>query len=461
MKIIIIIAAFCFPLHAFEVRSVVIKGKTVDLDLSPVTGIKDEDLSEKKIKLLGAQVVNIYHSSGYTAAVIEKSVLRKDGVLEIYLNEGRIEGISIRGVEGETGEEVRAFLEPEMGKVFNEGSIRRRIRSIRSLLDLGRISIDPKRSPEGNVILLVNAGRRKGSFYGRVGADMIYGVSPAIGYWYPGKGYTFDIQAVAGIKDGEARRLEGLLEYLGRSDSGGPGLLFALNGGRRIERWESRDLEYYRERGSVEAGANIFCGPLNIRSYIGFNYERLEDYPDSDLLMEPSFTLELIQSSYSRVLNKREAVYTGIKGTGGWESINNRYFFSGSFHGVYPFFIFSSLRLVPRFLVSYISSDERCLWSYVFDNNMMGIFDDYTASKWKNVAGLDAEYEISRSQVFIGPFINSAYFINEEDEWDKKTGTGIKAIVHYGSLRFKIIYGWDIDESAGEGGIYFIIEGRF
>jgi hypothetical protein len=457
LKTALIIAAFSLPLQALEVSSVVIVGRTVDIDLSPVTGIKDEDLSEKRIKLLGAETVNIYHSFGYTAAVVESIVLRKDGVLEIHLNEGKIKGITVRGVKGETREEVRAFLEPEIGKVFNRGSIRRRIRSIRSLIDLRSISIDPKRSGDGDVVLIVNARKRKGRFYGGVGADMIYGVSPKIGYWYPGESFGLDTEVVAGIKDGEVRRLEGGIEYFTR----GQGLLFGINGGKRIERWESRDLEYYRMRSAVEAGGIFMFGSLNIRAYFGFDYERLEDYPHSDDLMRPSVNLEFNYNNYSRLLNKREAANTRIKSSGGWENINNRYFFSGSIGGSYPFFVIPSMRLAPRFLVSYISSDERCLWSYVFDNNMIGIFNDYTASKWKNVAGLDAEFEISRSFVFIGPLINTAYYLNEEDEWDKKTGTGIKAVLYYGAIRFKIIYGWDIDEGAGKGGIFFIVEGGF
>lgn len=461
IKIILIVPVFCLPLQAFEVRSVVIVGKTVNIDLSSVTGIRWRDLSEKRIKLLGAKVVNIYHSYGYTVAIIEKTILRGNGTLEIYLNEGKITGISIQGVESKTREEIRAFLQPETGRIFNTGSIRRRIKSIKSLVDLKEISIDPKRSHDGNIILLVNASKRKGSFYGRVGADMIYGVSPTIGYMYPGETFVFDTQAVAGIKEGETRRAEGQIEYFGTGAPGEPGLFFGVNGGKRIERWESQNLEYFRVRGAVKAGTNILSGPVKILSYLGFDYERLGDYPESDLLMQPSVTLELLYSNYSQVLNKREMFYMRIKGSGGHESINNRYFFSGSLQGSYPFFVFSTLRLLPRFLVSSISSDERCLWSYVFDNNMIGIFDDYTASKWKNVAGLDTELEISRSFVYIGPFINSAYFINEENKWDRKTGTGIMGIVYYGGLRIKIIYGWDMDESAKEGGTSFIIEGKF
>ncbi len=461
LKITLIIMVSLYPLHAFEVKSVVIRGKTVDIDLSPVSVIKDINLSEERIKLLGARIVNIYHSYGYTAAFLDKTVLRKDGVLEIHLNEGRIRGIRVQGVGGETAEEIRAFLEPEIGRVFNKGNIRRRIRSMRSLIDLSRITVKPEHSDDGGITLLVNAGKRSGSFYGRVGADMIYGVLPEIGYLYPGKNYIMDLRVIAGIKEGELRRLEGLAVYLGRGDSGRPGLLLGLNGGKRRERWESFDLEYNSMRGAVQAGGSLFLGLLNIRSYLGFDYERFEDYPDSEELMNPSISFEFIFSDRSRVVDRREAYYTRIKTSAGWENINNRHYFSGTLQGRYPFLIFSSVRLVPRFLIFSLSSDERCLWSYVFDNNMIGIFDDYTASKWKNVAGLDIEYELSRSFISVGPFINSACFINEEDKWDTKTGTGIKVLLLYGSLRLNIIYGWDMDKGPGKGGVYFLVEGGF
>ncbi len=461
MAIILIIMVLLSPLQALEVKSVVIRGKTVEIDLSPVTGIKDKSLSGERIKLLGARIVNIYHSYGYTAAFLDKTVLRKDGVLEIYLNEGMIRGIRVQGVDGETAEEIRAFLEPEIGRAFNTGNIRRRIRSMRSLMDLNRKTVRPVHSDDGGVTLLVVAGKRSGSFYGRVGADMIYGVLPEIGYLYTGKDYIMDLRAIAGIKEGELRRLEGLVAYLGRGDSGGPGLLLGLNGGKRRERWESLDLEYYRMRGAVQAGGSLFFGILNIRSYLGFDYERFKDYPTSEELMNPSLSFEFIFSNRSRVVDRREADYTRLKTSAGWENINNRHYFSGSLEGRYPFLIFSSVSLVPRFLIFSLSSDERCLWSYVFDNNMIGIFDDYTASKWKNVAGLDIEYELSRSFISAGPFINSACFINEEDKWDTRTGAGIKVLLLYGSLRLNIIYGWDIDKGPGKGGVYFLIEGGF
>ena len=80
------------------------------------------------------------------------------------------------------------------------------------------------------------------------------------------------------------------------------------------------------------------------------------------------------------------------------------------------------------------------------DKRLLGFFDDYTASNWKNTAGLDLEFEIVPQFFYSGPFVNTGYFRNESLEWTSRTGGGIMGVFEFKNSYIGIYFAWDLSK---------------
>jgi len=143
--------------------------------------------------------------------------------------------------------------------------------------------------------------------------------------------------------------------------------------------------------------------------------------------------------------------------------MNDSNYFYGNFDLEVPFYPFSTeiFRLVTKVNCSYTTSDERIHWDYVFGNGIRGIFNDYTASSWKNSGGIDFEFELSRDFLYFGPFIDAGYYLDESNVWEKTYSSGVLMELIYGKISANFIYGFDISKGYSSGGFIVYLNGSF
>jgi hypothetical protein len=460
----LITAIFHTSAYAVEINKIIFFGNTVDIDLYALLGDKSGDLSEREIEAIGVVITDEYHRRGYTTSYVDKFILRKDGVLEIYIRESRILGLKVSGIGDSQSREIETMLVPKIGEIYNTFTLRERVLVVKQKYNLSEIKITTVNYEErGDVFLSVKVVKRMGILYGGIAFEPIYGLSPEIGYFYPFGDSAVNLVSRAGYREGDLRKVEGDFTYnITIADSSRWGFFIGVNSSRLMERWETLDRDYTTISAYPVIGTSVLIkGIFLLKIYFREIVTRLYDYREEEYLNYDSrLTADLIYSNRYYLLKKRESTDLKISISGGRSELDDGYLTSTvAFKSSLS--LFSWLRLIPRFNVYYTTSNERFSWVYVYGVDLRGFFDDFTASKWKNTGGLDLEFEISPEFLYIGFFINSGYFKDEYDEWTAKTGGGINCSIIYRGLDLQIYYAWDLSISPSEGGLYILASSRF
>lgn len=474
MRLIIILTFLLSSqsIYAEAVREIVLIGATLDLKLQSRLAGKKGDLDRKDIEAIGVLITDEYHNRGYTTSFVEKYVLKKDGVLEIYVKESKIAGVSISGVSKDEAAEIEHILVPETGEVYNKFFLKGRMKEAREQLNLELIKIYPQNYEDsGDVFLAVEVTKRKtGLFSGQIGIDPIYGVMPELGYFFPMGNSSLNIQARAGIKGGELRKIEGETRYIKYIDKNKViNLLFGLQGGRSVEIWETHDSKYAVNSVAPYAGLGFIFDFFSnyiiwTNLYLKESINYIQDYKEEKATSTESDTAliaDILISNKYYLLDKKDATELNIFVSGGKSNLESRGYIITFARFNTSFLPVSWLRFSPRLNIYYTTSKERYYWQYVYDKNLMGFSDDYTASRFKNILGLESEAEILTGSFYMGPLINYGYFLNEDQKWNSKTGIGLKGRYVYKDTTVQLIYAWDASRSITKGGIYLYIESSF
>jgi len=464
-----LITLYMFQGFALELVSIKLIGNTVDIGQDALFRDRKGLISSKELESISVDITNAYHKKGYTTSYVEKLIMRKDGILEIHVRESRILGLKVTGIDDSKIKEIKSLLVPEIGTLYNKFDLEGRVRAVKEIFKLKTIRIDILNYKDtGDVFLSVQVEKRGlDRFFGGIGFEPIYGVSPQIGYLYNTKKSAVRLLSSAGYRDGDFRKLTGELKYWPiTARDGRPGIFMGIKSERLIETWESQDKEYKTTSVCPFLGITIpftiyrlilFDAYLLERVTRLFNYDYDEyEYDDYDTRI----TVRLWYSDRFIRIRKRETTDIRVSVSGGRSRLSNEYW-NSTVNLKSSLSPFVWMRLVPMFIMHYTSSDERFSWHYVFDRNLPGFFDDFTASSWKNVAGLYCEFEISPEFFYIGPFANSGYFLDEDNNWKLKSGGGIKGEIYYQRLHLQIYYAYDLSSSPSEGGFYITASSKF
>ena len=460
---------FSIDLHAIDIKKIVIIGNSIDINMDDIIERNAGDFSKEEIESIGARITDQYQNRGYTSSYVEKLIVKENGTLEIHVKESRIAGVKISGVSGDEEKKIRAIILPEPGGIYNRFTLEKRAGEIKKRFNFDSVKLYPVNYRDsGDVFLAVKAERQsRGNFYGGINVEPVYGITPELGYIYPFDHSGVNLFSRAGYRKGSFRKLEGDITYfivLDEGEKGASSIYAGVNSCRQIDIWMSRDTEYRTISVNPVIGLKYIWGYFlidvnageilsNIKNY-KFENDKINDY-DSRLTLDADF------SNQRHKLNPRDV--SGIKfilsgGRSGFEE-NGYMITSCRMKGVVS--PFSSLRIIPRINSFYATSYERFYWNYVYNVDLLGFPEDYTASKWKNVAALDAEYEITPDFLFAGPFVNSGLFRDEDGEWKTKTGGGFKAEIFYKKVSIDIYFAWDLTKGASSGGLYILAGGRF
>ncbi len=465
-------ALLAAPLHAEEIRRIVVLGSRLEFNFDSILRNKNGRLDHRDIESLGVMVTDEYHKRGYTTCYVEKLVVTRDGTLEIHVRESAVLGITVSGVGEREAGEIAAILLPQKGELYNRDLLQERIEQAKSVFNLESIRVYPVNyRGSGDVFLSVKAEKKSlGRFFGVLGVDPIYGIMPELGYFIPGGDSALTLRARAGYRDGGLRKAEGDVRYARQaSDHEGTGFTLGIQGGRSVEIWESRDLEYtvlscapYLGLGDIRDLPGSFLLWTNL--FVRGTAARIKGYNGSGsepVIYDTALVLDVSISNRYYLLDKREAVEFGVTVTGGRSDLEkNGYIVTTAMFKV-PVSPVHWLRFIPRANLYRTSSFERYYWSYVFDKNLLGFLDDFTASRWKNTAGLDVEIELAPRFIYAGPFVNYGYYIDEKDSWRSAVGTGMKGTVTYKDIIVEAYYAWDAAESPSRGGLYIFAESSF
>lgn len=469
--------AFLFPalllsasLYAQKTARVVLVGSTIGLEAASIPGAGAREMGRRDIEAAGVFVTNEYHRRGYTTSYVERLVVTGDGTLEIHVRESRVLGVSVTGADRAEGDRIAAALAPETGELYNRLVVQERMEAVKERFRLAQVRVEPLNYRDGaDVYLSVQVKKKSaGKLFGSIGVDPIYGLAPEAGYVYPMESASVTVRGSAGYRDGEFRKARGDVRSVFQPVYGrGLGFIAGIEGGRTVEYWESRDEDYtvygLSPYGGLSLAENLSGDSLLwVYLYLKGTGSRIDNYRGSDLVnYEAAAVLDVSLSNGYFLLDRRESRQCGLSFTVGESDLEPGGYLISTADGSLPLFPWPWVRIVPRFDVFYTTSEERFYWRYVFDVNLLGFIGDFSASRWKNVAGLDMEFELSPRFLYVGPFVNGGLYLDEEGRWESAAGAGIKAMMTYKDIAVEAYYAWDLTEQPGRGGFYFFAESRY
>lgn len=455
-------------IYAQKITNFKLIGNTLDLGiekmLKKMLVEEKSDLDRKDIESIGTRVTNEYHQLGYTTTYVDRLVLKKDGVLEIYIRESRILKVNISGADSKDVRDIELMIVPVKSEVYNKFDIERRVERIKRIYDFHDAKIYAiNYKDSGDVFLSVKLEKKvRGNFYGGIGVNPIYGFSPSLGYFYPFKDSALDLFSRAGYRDGEFRRLEGDAKYFFFTDETNIAYYFGVKSSRLLEVWETIDKEY------TVLSITPITGVRYIHRYIMLDLRlneivaSIDNYRDDKFInYDTRLALEIEVSNRFRLLVKDDSTDLKLSLSAGKSELNPEGYIISALYFKTSIMPFSWLRFIPQAHIYYTGSDERFLHSYVYDRHLIGFFDDFTASRWKNMGGVDTEIEVITQRFYAGPFINSGYFKDEFDNWKRETGGGVKGKISYRRLLVEIYFAWDLSEGPSSGGLFITGGSRF
>jgi hypothetical protein len=483
MKITITHASFCYRiliffiisifnliistgLSAIEIKHVEIIGSTVELEQKEYVKTIKGNLSEKDIEAIGIKVTNEYHNKGYTTSYVEKLQVLESGLLEIHVKESKIAAVSITGVTGKEKNEIELLFTALIGYIYNRAELERKAEAIKRLYNLGSVRIYPVNYEDsGDVFLSIKTSKKSaGDFYGGIGFEPIYGISPFLGYYHPFTDTALDLYTKAGYRDGKFRRAEGDVKLFLFPDNDPGGFYIGSNAAIFLERWESRDKDYRRISLSPALGYRAIYQYLILDLFANEIISEISDYKSDEKKFrdyDTRLTLEIDLSNKGNLLSKKDATGLKLTASSGKSDLSEKIYIISSAEFKTSLAPFSRLRISPGIYSYYTTMDERYFWQYVYDKRLLGFFNDYTASKWKNIAGLDFEFEIVPQFFYAGPFVNTGYFKDEALEWKSKTGGGLMGVFEFKNSYIGIYYAWDLSRGPSEGGLSILAGGSF
>ena len=452
------------PVSALEIKKIILSGNSIDIGFEKLLHKKVGEFSQREIKSLGVKIINEYHIRGYTTCYVEKLIMKKNGILEIQIRESRILGLKVLGIGKNEATKIGEMIVPIIGDIYNKFILQKRIKMAKKRHNLNTVRVYPvKYRNSGDVFLSIKVSKMsRGNLYGKISTEQIYGISPEIGFYYPFKESALDQSLKIGYRDGDFRKIKGDIRYYIFHDKKVLGLYFGLNSSRLIEQWERYDSEYQSISLTPFLGLKIIYENTIFELYLEeIASEICQYYEDKYIDYDTRLTFELNISNKSLILAKKKSTDFKLSLAGGRSRINKKGYLITSLYLKTAISPFIYMKLIPELNIYYTSSTERYLWDYVYDKNLIGFFNNFTASKWKNSIGIDIEIEVSPQFFSVGPFINSGYFQDEIKKWETSTGGGLKGKINYRKLLIEVIFAWDLSVGPDEGGLYLSAENKF
>jgi hypothetical protein len=449
---------------AREIRSIIITGSSLNIGVDDIISMKKGSLTDREIEALGVAITNRYHSHGYTTSYVKKIFISGDGKLEFQIEESRIAGIHVSGISREKSKTINDLLTPLPPGLYNRFWIEERTGIAQKALNLSSVSIRVENiENSGDVRLEITARENLPLTYrGGMIFEPIYGATPMLELTMPLGRTVLTAGGVLGVREGEIKKMEGTFRVYTGAGSASWAFFSGYTGSRRIETWESAGISYRHTSHTPAVGLRYLRDVMLFEISANYAIIDIVTYPDiekdqRDMRLD---VLTAYSNSHKSII-RQDSTEASVAYSVGRGSIIDSYYQNGhvSFRTTFSPVVW--LKIKPRVTAYSTTSDSRYYWSYVFDGNLQGFYDDFTASRRKVIAGTGIEYEIIPEQFYCGPFFNSGRYINESGSWKTASGAGVSGMMLFSNFTFQAHYAWDITRKPGDGGFFISLEGSF
>ncbi len=450
--------------YGLQVVEVEVVGNSVDVGIDKFKIVRPLPSSKIEIENFAAGITDLYHRKGYTTSYVERMNVTKEGILKIYIRESKIIDVEITGVDADMAVRAKEIMVPVEGELYNRFQLQERAILCQRVLELDSIKIIPLNYRDtADVKLRVEVKQSSpGKLDGGIGYEPVYGILPRIGYFYRYRNSAVYAGSEGGYRNGEFKRISGFLKYMISPGMDSFKLYGSIRGESVKDVWESKDIEYTTRSFSAGIGVNYwkngYLCDLGVAGTEAWYY----NYYESDR--------RTADSRVSLIIGYSDKPFVAYGGDASYATASASIGYNESGAAPYSITRFDAetvllpvvwFRIIPGAHSFYTSSDDRFMWSYVFDRHLLGFPDDFTASSFKNILNLRLEFELFPELLYLGPVFFSGYYRNEYDAWRTSSSTGAMARISFGKFSINGCYAWDIHRAPLHGGFYLIAEGAF
>jgi outer membrane protein insertion porin family len=168
------------------VKDIVFKGNTkvsTENLQKLVAGIKGNLVDNKVLKDKSQDIEQYYHDQGYILAKVSNIAMDQDGIITIFINEGMVEDIVVKGNEKTKTHVITREMNLKSAEPFNTKAAKR---SIQKIYNLGffedvNIKLNPGKEPNAVVVEIDVKEQKTGTFTIGGGYSQTYGMTSIIG----------------------------------------------------------------------------------------------------------------------------------------------------------------------------------------------------------------------------------------------------------------------------------------
>lgn len=432
--------------------NVKITGKRAEVELDDILYPGRKITGEIEIRKICAEIIEKYNNKGFTAFRIKNAVLKNDGTLELIFSDPVVEHIFIIGGNERIGAEIYVQSEAFNELVLNENIVR-----IKKNYPVKKVMVDLKRNDNDNIDLYITVESRFVNGTIIAASDPVYGglTSATVSSVLNSSVISAALDTTAEIR--EVRYTKAGIDYMYNLEAGNMlSLLVSIWYNEKDNYLDESENSLYTERnyeGKTGLRYNKYASSISL-TFLSF----LADYngvPGLDnRYCFTGFSADYKYNDNDYRIDPLDVLTTEINYISLWNPVEkkmeSRFFIKGSL--TIPVAYSCSLSL---FIVSnYTSEHERIFHSYVFDRNLPLRNQEYTLTKWRNVARTGLLFDIYNRFVFISPeYILGIY----EDDGQKKIvhATSFRGILRTSLFTSQIAYILESGEPVTEGVLTF------
>ncbi len=406
--------------------AVIITGMKSNVDLSDILypGRKIHDVIE--LKKVCVEITDRYHQKGYTAFKIQKSILKKDGSVELYFSDPKVENIFVTGVKP-YNERIKAKIFKK-NESFNEFLLNKNINEIKKEYPVKKIKVDIKRNADENIDIFVSADKGILNSIIKTSSDPLYGglASVALSFDSGDCVMAAEFETTAGIRDASYTKT-------------GIDCIFGTPFGNEIScllgiQYEEKEV-YFKEPEIITFDNRIIKGETGLlynkgvtvfsftafSSYVDYhNYQELENkyyfpgisaavkYNDADYRIDP---LDLMMAE--------------IKSEYLWNPVEKEMEIRILINSHFSVQVAESLSLTASLFSNYTSENKEIFNEYVFDRILPVRSKDYTTAAWRHTGVPGVLIDIYNRLIYLSP----EYYVSVYD------ARGVKEFVHAASVK--------------------------
>jgi hypothetical protein len=446
------------PAESAEDRTEIrIIGSSSAVDIGDILSQRSGILSESDIKKICADITGRYHDRGYTAFYIEKAVINKDGTADIFFKEAVVSEVKISGMGERSGDAAASIF--TKGELFNEFVLRENISATRKRFNLKRLNVTIRRSGDGNIVLSAATAENSHELDTAVYGSPVYGIRPALAYRLRTRGILAGVSGESSFNQTDRSYSRGAFFFNSDNVPGNPYFSFSADVFDKKDSFDNSDDLIYRHKSlSPKAGYTWVSGAAAMGLFLAGTFDKLNDYPHEN--GGASFYGMQIKLSYNDSLYKirYEDITTGEAAfSSGWNNIEERFSsrLTADYMVNFPMLTGIFISLNGHFF--YTSDDERFSHVYVFDNHIPCRTGDYTSASWRNISGIDFNYEILKRSLYFAPVFKwGIYGTGSTFDPDENVfAAGAKLFYTSGKIRLEALYLYDTGNSFNKGILMF------